>query len=220
MDGLPELLVLGSDSFTRKLILKEMGVDFVLAVRPIDERSLGNRSSDSPIDLVKLLANAKMDHLLSEITAGTCSDIVAPDAECVVLTADQVVTCNGEILEKPDDVEQAKEFVANYGRHPCSTVGAIVLVHLPSRIRVSKVHTATIYFDASLEKDAGNVVERLQSEGAPILSCAGGLMIEHDITKSYVTRMEGSQDSIMGLCKETVRSLFAELRGKIHDYDD
>lgn len=215
MDDLPQPLVLGSASFTRKLILKEMGIDFVIAVRPIDERNLGDRSSDAPDYLVQLLANAKMDHLVKEIAAGNCSDVVAPDAECVVLTADQVVTCDGKILEKPDDVDQAKEFVANYAEHPCSTVGAIVLEHLPSRIRVCRVHTATVHFETRLEADASAVVDSLVKEGAPILSCAGGLMIEHETTQSYVTRMEGSEDSIMGLCKETVQHLLGELKTKL-----
>jgi septum formation protein len=222
MDGLPQPLVLGSASFTRELILQEMGIDFVIAVRPIDERDLGDRTNDAPHDLVQLIANAKMDHLVSEIAAGRCADVLIAGSsgktgtsECLVLTADQVVTCNGRILEKPDNVDQAKEFVAQYGLFPCSTVGAIVLEHWPSRIRVSGVHTAKVYFDRRLCHEAGAVVDQLIQAAAPILSCAGGLMIEHPITRSYVTSMEGGEDSIMGLCKETVRTLLAEMRTKL-----
>jgi septum formation protein len=215
MDGLPQPLILGSASSTRKLLLQEMGIDFVVAVRPIEERGLGDRTNDAPSDLVQLLANAKMDHLVSDILAGGCADVVATGSECIVLTADQVVTCNGHILEKPDDINQAKEFVARYGQSPCSTVGAIVLEHLPSRLRVTGVHTATIHFDPRLGNDASKVVDDLVKEGAPILSCAGGLMIEHPTTRSYVTRMEGTEDSIMGLCRETVRTLLVEMRTKL-----
>jgi septum formation protein len=215
MEGLPQPLVLGSASYTRKMILKEMGIDFVIAVRPIEERGLGDRTKDAPSDLVTLLANAKMDHLVSEIAANQWADVVPTGSECIVLTADQVVTCNGKILEKPDDIDQAKEFVAQYGQSPCSTVGAIVVSHWPSRIRVSNIHTATIYFDPRLTSDAGKVVEDLVAEGAPILACAGGLMIEHPTTKSYVTRIEGTEDSIMGLCKETVGNLLDEMRTKL-----
>ena len=32
-------------------------------------------------------------------------------SEYLVLTADQVVTCNGDILEKPQSLEQAKQFI-------------------------------------------------------------------------------------------------------------
>jgi septum formation protein len=213
MEGLPQTLILGSASSTRKLILQEMGIDFVVAVRPIEERGLGDRTNDAPSDLVTLLAHAKMDYLVADIQAGGCSDVVKTgSSEYIILTADQVVTCNGQILEKPDDIDQAKEFVARYGQSPCSTVGAIVLEHWPSRLRVTGVHTATIHFDQRLCDDASKVVDDLIKEGAPILSCAGGLMIEHPTTRSYVTRMEGTEDSIMGLCQETVRTLLVEMR--------
>jgi septum formation protein len=231
MRGLPQPLILGSESFTRKLILKEgMGIDFVNLVRPIDEKQVGghHRTERSPHDLVHTIAHAKMDHLLSEILAGNCEDELRPvrstdSSSCsngtagyVVLTADQVVTCNGRILEKPDSIAQAKEFVSRYGEgHPCSTVGCIVIAHVPSWMRVSDHHVATVHFTRALQGDASAVVDALLQQGAPILSCAGGLMIEHELTQQYVDRIEGTQDSIMGLSKDTVRALLNELRTKL-----
>jgi predicted house-cleaning NTP pyrophosphatase (Maf/HAM1 superfamily) len=65
--GLPEPLLLGSASFTRKWILKEMKIPFVKLVRPIDEKALGDRSEQSsPQQLVMTLAHAKMERLLEE----------------------------------------------------------------------------------------------------------------------------------------------------------
>jgi hypothetical protein len=46
--GLPQPLILGSSSFTRKLILKEMGIKFQVHVHPIDEKVLGDRTSMTP----------------------------------------------------------------------------------------------------------------------------------------------------------------------------
>lgn len=219
---LPQPLILGSGSFTRKLILREMGVDFVVVTRSIDERSLGDRERDAPEELVTQLAHAKMDHLLKEIQAGNCADDL-PDrsgpkpGERLVMTADQVVTCNGKILEKPDDVEQAKRFVQEYGRSPCSTVGAVVFAHVPSQTRVSALHKATIHFRSTLTGEAANqLVDDLIEDEAPVLSCAGGLMIEHPLTKNYVERIDGSEDSVMGLCKLTVLDLLASMRTKLN----
>ena len=61
--GLPSPLILGSGSFTRKLILKEMGVNYELVVRSIDEKGIGNREGD-PAVLVSTLAKAKGDYLV------------------------------------------------------------------------------------------------------------------------------------------------------------
>ena len=223
MEGLPRPLLLGSASFTRKLILKEMGIRYSVVVRPIDERNLGNRETDAPEELVRKLAHAKMEHLVAEIRSGHCNDDL-PDQgrlrqDWVALTADQVVTCNGKILEKPDNIDQAKAFVAQYGTHPCSTVGCVVLSHLPSRITVSGLHIATVHFKATLTAaNASRLVDDLiRDYDAPILSCAGGLMIEHPLTQQYVDRIDGTEDSIMGLSKETVSQLLQELRLKLQE---
>uniref|UniRef100_A0A7R9ZPK8 Maf-like protein n=1 Tax=Craspedostauros australis TaxID=1486917 RepID=A0A7R9ZPK8_9STRA len=212
--GLPGPLILGSASFTRKLILKEMGVPFQIIKRPIDEKALGDRCQDAPMDLVLTLAKAKMDHLISEIQAGNCEKEL-PDgvpSSAVVLTGDQVVTCDGKILEKPETVEEAKQFVSSYGKHPPSTVGSCVLHHIPSGIQVSGVDTATIHFVEAIPED---LIDRLLKEDEPILSCAGGLMVEHPFVKEHIVSIDGTEDSVMGLSKDLVLKLFADLRQKL-----
>ncbi|KAL3932998.1 MAG: hypothetical protein SGBAC_010590 [Bacillariaceae sp.] len=215
--GLPSPVLLGSASFTRKLILKEMGVKYHKLVRPIDEKGLGDRSKDAPPDLVLSLGKAKMDHLVNEIKAGNCEDDMpkanaAGAQEWIVLTGDQVVTCNGQILEKPESIEEARDFVSRYATHPCSTVGSCVLTHLPSGMQVSGVDTATIYFKPTVPAD---LVDQLIELDEPIMSCAGGLMIEHPLTREHVERIDGTEDSVMGLSKALVLKLLGELSEKL-----
>ena len=212
--GLPSPLILGSASFTRKLILKEMGVKYAICVRPIDEKGLGDREKDPPRDLVLTLAKAKMDHLVSEVKAGNCQDdLPEGQSEFVILTGDQVVTCNGRILEKPESIDEAKSFVGQYGTHPPSTVGSCVLTHVPSMIQVSGVDTATIYFKQDIP--AGELVDQLVAQDQPIMSCAGGLMVEHPLVKEYIERIDGTEDSVMGLSKDLVVSLLEELAKQV-----
>lgn len=215
-NNLPAPLLLGSGSFTRKLILSEMNIPFHKLVREIDERSVGDRSKDAPSELVLLLAKAKMDHLIDEIQAGNCSgDLPAgltSNNEWVVLTGDQVVTHDGNILEKPDSIVQAKQFVEGYARSPCGTVGSCVLTHLPSGIQVSGVDTATIYFKPTI---TGEIIDKLLELDAPVLSCAGGLMIEHPLTRQHIDHIDGTEDSVMGLSKDLVTRLLGELRQKL-----
>jgi septum formation protein len=212
--GLPTPLILGSASYTRKLILKEMGVDYRICVRPIDEKGLGDRENDKPDNLVLTLAKAKMAFLVQEIMAGNCkADLPDPDRqEWVVLTGDQVVTCNGIILEKPESIDEAKAFVRQYGKSPPSTVGSCVLMHLPSGVQVAGVDTATIHFSNTIPED---LVDRLLQDDAPILSCSGGLMIEHPFVKEHIVRVDGTEDSVMGLSKDLVLRLLDELAVKL-----
>lgn len=220
--GLPAPLILGSASFTRKLILGEMKVPYHIIVRPIDEKERGSdlRQAFAPSELVLQLAKAKMAHLVQEIVAGNCATELNEipkidrheDNEMIVLTGDQVVTCNGQILEKPESLEEARSFVAQYGSTPPSTVGSCVLHHLPSGIQVSGVDTATIYFRPDTPVD---LVDTLVAQDAPVLSCAGGLMVEHPAVKEYITRIEGTEDSVMGLSKDLVLRLLDKMVEKL-----
>lgn len=219
---LPEPLLLGSASFTRKLILKEMEVPFSKFVRPIDEKALGDRSENAPPrELVLLLANAKMDRLVEELKDNDPKDLPENVAEnnkgWVVLTGDQVVTCGGKILEKPESVEEAKKFVEGYAKSPPSTVGSVVLYHHPSGIRVEGVDTATIHFNPETLGGGGSslLIDSLIEQKEPVMSCAGGLMIEHPLTKHHVDKIDGTEDSVMGLSKDLVLQLLEELAQKL-----
>jgi len=213
---LPTPLLLGSASFTRKLILKEMGVNYHIVVRPIDEQAIGDRDKDHPEDLVLTLAKAKMEHLVAEIEAGRCDDELPnkKDNSWIVLTGDQVVTWNGKILEKPENIQQAKEFVSGYAHSPPATVGSCVLTHLPSKLQVSGVDTATIHFRPTIPT---NLIDHLLETDAPVLSCAGGLMVEHPLVKEHIERIDGTEDSVMGLSKDLVLRLLEQLSLKLKE---
>ena len=223
--SLPSPLILGSSSFTRKLILREMNIPFHIIVRSIDEKSIGDRSKD-PHDLVLAVARAKMDRLVDAFSRGECdTDLPATDAdgEFVILTGDQVITCDNTILEKPSDIAEAKQFVRMYASHPPSTVGSVILTHYPSGTTVEGTDKATIYFKDSVgkidTKTNLDLVDRMLTEEAPILSCAGGLMIEHPLVREHVERIDGTEDSVMGLSKALVQKLLRELRIKLDSRD-
>ena len=209
--GLPRPLILGSGSFTRKLILKEMGIEYELIVRSIDEKGLGDRNGD-PSELVLTLAKAKGDYLVSCLNADP-ELLPSSSSGFIVLTADQVVTHDGSILEKPESIEEAKMFVHGYGSVPPKTVGACVLTHIPTGIQVSGVDTAQINFAPTVA--TSDLIDQLLQEDAPVLSCAGGLMVEHPLVKQHIERIDGTEDSVMGLSKDLVLRLLQEIQQKL-----
>ena len=221
--SLPSPLLLGSSSFTRKLILREMKIPFHILVRSIDEKAIGDRATDTPHDLVLAVARAKMDRLIHALTNKECDNELPTTntGEYVILTGDQVITCNNTILEKPQDIKQAKEFVQMYANYAPSTVGSVILTHYPTGITVEGTDTATIHFKNSVGQIDGithlDLVDRMLLEGAPVLSCAGGLMIEHPLVREHVENIEGTEDSVMGLSKALVERLLGELRTKLDE---
>ena len=234
---LPSPLILGSGSFTRKLILEEMNIPFLLKVKPIDEYEIGIRENESYAkELVLTLAKAKADALINGLlecnngessenddNSGDANDDkfnlhlrdYSQSTEYIVLTADQVVTCNNQILEKPKSVQEAHSFIEKYSKHPPQTVGSVVLTHLPSMKQVYDVDISTIYFKPKIGEDCQMLVQKLLDDDAPILSCAGGLMVEHRFVQEYIDSIDGSVDGVMGLSKDLVFRLLRKMKEEI-----
>ena len=196
-----KFFVLGSGSYTRRLILTNAAYTFSVIKADIDEKALGDRTDASRAkELVLLLAHAKADAVLPKVPLEHQSEIL--------LTADQVVVHEGRILEKPRNRLEAQQFIEGYGRSPCSTVGSIVLTDIATGRRVGGVDSATIYFDPIPPA----IVTELLDEGE-VLNCAGGLMVEHPKVLPYRRRIEGTEASVMGLSLELLDALLEELRG-------
>ncbi|TWX73946.1 Maf family protein [Colwellia sp. C1TZA3] len=85
-------LVLGSTSPFRKEILSKLNIPFVCAKPDIDESPFDN---ESPVELVERLAIEKAKAVAGEF----------PDA--LIIGSDQVAMCDGEILGKPHNFENA-----------------------------------------------------------------------------------------------------------------
>lgn len=194
-------LLLGSGSSSRKKILERNGFSFEVIKAGIDEKALGDRSAGAdPMVLVGLLAQAKADAIMERL------DITKVKDDSVLLTADQVVVHNGNIMEKPKDISQAREFINMYNNHQCSTVGSIVLTHIKSKRRVYGVDTSTIFFKTI----PNDVIEKILDEGE-VIHCAGGLMVEHPLLQPYLDRIEGTEDSVMGLSTSLLAFLLSDL---------
>ena len=111
----PPRFILGSGSQSRRALLEASGARFDVIAPNIDEKSLGDRELDAPGDLVQCLALAKADALLAKLTD---PPIVEGKGErvagTVVLTADQVVTYDGRVREKPTSEAEARAFIESY----------------------------------------------------------------------------------------------------------
>ena len=48
-----------------------------------------------------------------------------------------------------------------------------------------------------------------------VLSCAGGLMVEHPLVLPYRRQIEGTEESVMGLSLDLLEKLLVELKDDI-----
>jgi hypothetical protein len=99
----PVRVILGSKSSTRRLLLSSMGVEYEMLNPEIDEKAIRDKEAEK---LVLALAHAKADALLKreEVKQAT-------EGTTLLVTCDQVVVYEGEILEKPEDAAEAQRFI-------------------------------------------------------------------------------------------------------------
>lgn len=86
-------IILASASNARKLIFMTMGIPFTIDPASIDEHAI--RNSDSG-EQARLIAAAKGE------------TVAARHPEAIIIAADTFTVLNGETLEKPKDLEEAR----------------------------------------------------------------------------------------------------------------
>jgi len=172
-------------------MLEEMGWDFSVLSADIDERAI---RFDDPKVLVLAIANAKAEALKAKISE-----------PAILITADQVVFCNGQILEKPLDEKEAREFLRAYNSFSPETVAGIVVTNLVTGKKTEAVDIAQVNFKNFSESD----IEYLIAKG-DIYNLAGGVDIE-GVWASYVDSIVGTRDSVIGLPKELTKKLVEEV---------
>ena len=179
-------IILGSSSEGRRKVMEREGYNFTIIKPEIDEKKI---RYENPKDLVKNIANAKMDALLPKIKE-----------EAIVITSDQVILFQGKIREKPENNDEAYEFLKSYGKEPVETLGSIVVVNTKNNKREVDIQNTRIYFkpfsDELIKKHIGN---------GSAFKGAGGFVIEE--IKEYIQRIEGSMESAMGLDKDLLKKM-------------
>ncbi|BBN17130.1 hypothetical protein MPTK1_7g12230 [Marchantia polymorpha subsp. ruderalis] len=180
--------------------MKEMGLEFEILTADIDESSIRR---EKPEDLVMALAEAKAQAILARLA--TKESDADSAQQTLLITADQVVVHEGNILEKPRTSEEARRFIEGYSRSPARTVGAVLVTNLSTGVSKGGVDTAEIYFHSIPE----HVITTLIEEGS-VFWAAGGLLVEHPLVSPLVNAMVGTIDSVMGLPKELTLSLIDE----------
>jgi len=186
-------IVLGSASKQRRRVMERWGYAFGVMTADIDEKAIRD---DDPKKLTMALAKAKAEALRSRIKEPT-----------LLITADQVVMWNGEILEKPENPEQARRFLKGYAQYPAQPVNAVVVTNTQTGVQLGENDENTVHF----RNFPDDVIEQLIAQGN-IFSQAGAFSLEDPLIAPYVKRIEGTLDSVEGLPREITEWLMKEVQ--------
>lgn len=180
-------IILASQSPRRKWLLKEMGFEFEVKVKDVDE------SFPSSLDtnvVAEYIAKKKADAFKNEITD-----------ENIIITADTIVIHNNLILGKPKSFAEAKEMINKLSSNVHSVITGVCVMSRDKSISFSdhsEVHIAEIN-----DEEIKYYIENFSP-----LDKAGAYGIQEWFGHNKVSKIIGSYTNIMGL---PTAKLYSEL---------
>ena len=172
-------LVLASNSPRRKELLRGLGIDF-------EVRLIGDIDESYPNDLP---ANEVPVHI-SKAKAAAYMDTMTENE--VILTADTVVVCDGEILGKPHDAEDARRMLGLLSGKSHEVITGVTLSTL--QWQRSFAVTTVVWFKELSADEISFYIDSYRP-----FDKAGAYGIQEWIGYVGVQRIEGSYFNVMGL---------------------
>ena len=170
-------LVLASNSPRRKEIMHNAGYDFSVKVIPTDESfSAEMQVEEVPIFLAKVKAECFRKDLKNEI----------------ILCADTVVIINNEILNKPNDVEEATEMLKKQSGKIHKVVTGVCIMTKEETVTFSD--TTFVHFKELSDWEIDYYIEQCKP-----FDKAGSYGVQDFIGMIGIPRIEGSFYTVMGL---------------------
>ncbi len=192
----PQLL-LASGSPRRKDLLAEAGYDFrVLAPREGVEQA-GLCSGCGPAELVIDLATRKLDDVVTRIGA--------EGRPLLVLAADTVAECGGQILGKPTDSDHAAAMMAALSGRRHRVYTGIALARLAD-LGAERLATEAVVTTLRMDTLTPDWIESYADSGA-WEGKAGGFGYQDGL--GFVHVESGSESNVVGLPMERVAQLLA-----------
>ncbi len=186
-------IILGSQSRFRAQALQDAGITIDEMMSPgIDEKAIRD---ENPERLVLMLAKAKAEALLPKISE-----------PAILITADQVVMCNGEMREKPKDKAEAMGWLASYVKYTAEAVNGLQVVNTATGKIATGIDRATIIYKPTLLAKIKEIIDNSFA-----MEAAGALVEENALMTPHELRRTGEVNSFMGMPIELLKKLMAEV---------
>jgi septum formation protein len=185
-------IVLASTSPRRIKLLKELGVDFIVA-EPVAEES--STHSDPKIRVIQN-AEAKVLSVSSRF----------PDA--VIIGADTIAYLDGAFLGKPENIDDAVHMLESLSGKTHHVYTGVVVLDTASGEKASGFEDTRIKF-VEMSK---TTIEQYVASGEP-MDKAGAYAIQGS-GKAFVEELEGSWSNVVGLPLELLKELLNKIRAE------
>lgn len=125
--------------------------------------------------------------------------------DCTIIGADTVVVLDGEILEKPRNLEGAKLMLRRLSNREHQVVTSIALISTKTGRHVIKSTTSRVIFNNLTDEMIDFYVDNFKP-----LDKAGAYGIQ-ELPEGYIKEYSGSLENIIGICPAALEEAFKEL---------
>lgn len=177
-----EPIILASSSPRRQEILKMLDIPFQVILPNIDETLTSSVDTE---DIPELLAREKVSAVIHSL----------PSQQEIqwVLGADTVIVKNGRIFGKPQNADEAAEFLKEFQGGSHTVITAVVLYNGKQKSTTSRVAKTKVTFAPMTDDEIQWYLESGEWHGA-----AGGYRIQ-SLASIFIEKIEGSQSCVTGL---------------------
>lgn len=197
-------IILGSQSPRRRELMKGLDIPFTAITIDADESYPKDlQGGDIPL----YISRAKARAYASKLTEGD-----------LLITSDTIVWLNGEMLGKPHSEAEAKQMLGRLSGHTHQVFTAVCFTRLdaaagdsaaPKYIQDTLVDSSDVTFRPLTQEEIDYYVEHYRP-----MDKAGSYAIQEWIGYVGITRIEGSQYTVMGFPIEQVY-MYLKTRGMI-----
>lgn len=185
-------IILASKSPRRRQLLSEAGYEFIVIPPDIDE-SVFDTDGIEASDYAKQLALAK------------AGNVARKHQESLVIGADTVVDCAGQIIGKPADAKEAEQITKKLFSTPHKVITGIAIVRYSDNVEVVDSDTTKIIpKKITAEQIAGHIKSGSWQDKA-------GAYAIKETGDEFIEKIEGSLTNVMGLPMELLERLLQEI---------
>lgn len=170
-------IILASQSPRRKELIKNLGIDFQVQVKPVEEHYSSN------------LKREEITHYLAVLKAAVFTSLKKED---IVITSDTIVWFNNTPLEKPNNQEEASNMLQKLSGKKHEVITSVCLTSLEKQMLEYDV--TQVYFKEFSQEEIAFYIEQFKP-----FDKAGSYGIQEWLGYIGVEKIKGSYVNVMGL---------------------
>lgn len=168
---------------------------------------------DSDFDEKKIVCNDVYEYVKS-LSLGKASSVIDKVDNSIIIGLDTIVYVDGEILEKPKDINEAKRYIEKCKNNTTSVITGICIINKYTNEVISDYKETFVTLRDISNKD---IKYYLKNE-KDILNVSG--FVIETIMSNFIEKIEGSYYNILGVPVETIYKYLNDMGYSLKDLED